>query len=170
MCASTKNTSTTRKWLFLKGRPSREQHGRRDLTADHLPHIFDPFYTTKPSGKGAGLGLATVYTASSNKIMDLFGPTAKLEWAPCSKFTCRACGIAWRPLKWQMQTRRPYLAGQRPFFWLKMRTLCARQAPNFSAFAVTPCCKQKMGRTRCLSRKITEMRLTCRHRRGDASR
>ncbi|MFZ1050077.1 MAG: hypothetical protein WAN41_05280, partial [Candidatus Sulfotelmatobacter sp.] len=68
--------------------------------------------------------------------------------------------VAWRPLKWQMQTRRPYLAGQRPFFWLKMRTLCARQAPNFSAFAVTPCCKQKMGRTRCLSRKITEMRLT----------
>ncbi|QJR34554.1 ATP-binding protein [Gemmatimonas groenlandica] len=34
-----------------------EGHG---IAPDTLPHVFEPFFSTKPTGKGSGLGLATV--------------------------------------------------------------------------------------------------------------
>ena len=43
----------------------------RGIDPDHLRHIFEPFYTTKPDRDGAGFGLATVYgivTASRGTI------------------------------------------------------------------------------------------------------
>ena len=31
------------------------------IATEHLPHIFEPYYTTKEKGKGTGLGLSTIY-------------------------------------------------------------------------------------------------------------
>ena len=31
------------------------------IDKEDLPHIFDPFYSTKTEGSGLGLGLSTVY-------------------------------------------------------------------------------------------------------------
>jgi PAS domain S-box-containing protein len=36
------------------------------MTKETIPHIFEPFYSTKEAGKGTGLGLAVVYGIISN--------------------------------------------------------------------------------------------------------
>ena len=47
------------------------------IPEDRLPKIFEPFYTTKPTGKGTGIGLSVVKT-----IVDLHGGTIDIRNLP----------------------------------------------------------------------------------------
>jgi two-component system, NtrC family, sensor kinase len=53
--SATPHGRATGDWIWL--RVTDEGPG---IAADHLPHVFEPFYTTKPVGEGTGLGLALV--------------------------------------------------------------------------------------------------------------
>lgn len=47
------------------------------IPEDKLPKVFEPFYTTKPTGEGSGLGLSVVKT-----IIDLHGGTITMQNKP----------------------------------------------------------------------------------------
>lgn len=47
------------------------------IAADVLPHIFEPFYSTKEPGRGTGLGLSV-----SKEIVERHGGTLRVEIAP----------------------------------------------------------------------------------------
>ena len=47
------------------------------IDARHLPHVFEPFYTTKEVGQGAGLGLSMAYG-----VVTEFGGAIELESEP----------------------------------------------------------------------------------------
>ena len=50
-----------------------------------LPHIFEPFYTTKDVGKGTGLGLSVAYG-----IMEAHGGWIDVESTPGAGSTFRS--------------------------------------------------------------------------------
>ena len=50
------STSTTDEWALVTIEDDGEGIAEQDL-----PHVFTPFFTTKPIGKGTGLGLSICY-------------------------------------------------------------------------------------------------------------
>lgn len=54
----------------------------RGIEPEHLGHIFEPFYTTKPAGSGTGLGLAI-----TKRIVDDHGGAIHVESTPGSGTT-----------------------------------------------------------------------------------
>lgn len=60
------------------------------IAADVLPHVFEPYFTTKPPARGTGLGLATVYGTVAQaggrvRVNSAVGVGTTIEiWFPCA--------------------------------------------------------------------------------------
>lgn len=63
------------------------------IPIEHIPHIFEPFYTTKPSG--TGLGLATVYRIvdAHNGTIDVASGTDGTRFTICLPMSAAAEGV-----------------------------------------------------------------------------
>jgi signal transduction histidine kinase len=60
------------------------------MTDEVKAHLFEAFFTTKPSGKGTGLGLATCQTVVKQSGCHISAFTVRLAKARPSRFIFRA--------------------------------------------------------------------------------
>ena len=61
------------------------------ISADDIERIFEPFYTTKPAGKGVGIGLSTCYSIVKNHNGEI---SVNSEEDKGSSFCVRIPGIS----------------------------------------------------------------------------